>query len=113
MASLFDVVVQAAADRNLAAATAHAEAIASERHQSGHDLSEFQRAANALEEQLWQAVLTDVPVDDRGYALGVVSTILGAIKDRVACIYVSSASATPVHTLRIDELFRGAAAGDA
>ena len=53
----------------------------------------------------------DAPADDQGYALGVVSTILGAIKDRLACAYVSRASGTPTHTLRIDELFRGAAAG--
>jgi hypothetical protein len=85
--------------------------IAAERQQTGHDLSELQRAINALEEQLWNAGMEDAPVNAQGYALGVVSTILGAIKDRLACAYVSRAAAKPTHTLRIDELFRGTAAG--
>jgi hypothetical protein len=40
-----------------------------------------------------------------------VSTILGAIKDRLACEYVSRSAGKPTHTLRLDELFRGTAAG--
>ena len=55
--------------------------------------------------------MEDAPVDAQCYALGMVSTILGAIKDRLACAYVSRAAAKPTHTLRIDELFRGTAAG--
>lgn len=111
LAALFDVVVTAAAENRLDAALAHADRIAAERQQTGHDLSELQRAINALEEQLWHAVTEDAPAGVQGYALGVVSTILGAIKDRLACAYVSRAAGTPTHTLRIDELFRGAASG--
>lgn len=47
----------------------------------------------------------------QGLALGMVSTILGAIKDRLACEYVSRSAGKPTHTLRLDELFRGTAAG--
>ncbi len=111
LAALFDVVVTAATEHHLEPALAHADHIAAERQQSGHDLSELQRAINALEEQLWHAVMEDAPVEVQGYALGVVSTILGAIKDRLACTYVSRATGKPTHTLRIDELFRGTAAG--
>jgi hypothetical protein len=111
LAAMFDVVVAAATENRLDRALAHADLIAAERQQTGHDLSELQRAINALEEQLWHAVMGSAPVDEQGYALGVVSTILGAIKDRLACAYVSRAAATPTHTLRIDELFRGTAAG--
>ena len=111
LAALFDVVVTAATEHHLEPALAHADHIAAERQQSGHDLSELQRAINALEEQLWHAVMEDAPVEVQGYALGVVSTILGAIKDRLACAYVSRATGKPTHTLRIDELFRGTAAG--
>jgi hypothetical protein len=111
LAALFDVVVTAATENRLDAALAHADRIAAERQQSGHDLSELQRAINALEEQLWHAVTEDAPADAQGYALGVVSTILGAIKDRLACAYVSRAATKPTQTLRIDELFRGTAAG--
>lgn len=111
LAALFDVVVGAAAERHLEAALVYAEGLASSRQQAGHDLSEVQRAINALEEQLWHAVLVDAPADVQGYALGVVSTVLGAIKDRLGCAYVSQAASTPTHTLRLDELFRGTAAG--
>jgi hypothetical protein len=113
LAALFDVVVIAATQKQLDPALAHADHIAAERQQTGHDLSELQRAINALEEQLWHAVMEDAPVDVQGYALGVVSTILGAIKDRLACAYVSRAAAKPTHTLLVDELFRGTAAGQA
>jgi hypothetical protein len=111
LAALFDVVVAAAKENHLDGALAHADHIAEARHQTGHDLSELQRAINALEEQLWHAVTEDAPADEQGHALGVVSTILGAIKDRLACAYVSRAAATPTRTLRLDELFKGTAAG--
>ena len=111
LAALFDVVVAAASDNHLDSALAYADRIAVERQLSGHDLSEVQLAINALEEQLWHAVMEDAPVDAQGLALGMVSTVLGAIKDRLACEFVSRASGRPTHTLRIDELFRGTAAG--
>lgn len=111
LARLFDVVVGAAAESHLDPALDYADALATERQQSGHDLSELQRAINALEEQIWHAVIEDAAPDAQGYALGVVSTILGAIKDRLACDYVSRAASQPTRTLRIDELFRGTAAG--
>lgn len=113
LAALYDVIVAAAAENHLESALAYADRIAAERQRSGHALSELQLAINALEEQLWHAVMQEAPVDEQGYALGMVSTILGAIKDRVACEYVSRAAGKPTHTLRIDELFRGTAAGQA
>lgn len=111
LSALFDVVITSASDNQLEPALAHADHIAAERHQTGHDLGELQRAINALEEQLWRAVMEDAPVNAQGYALGVVSTILGAIKDRLACAYVSRTANKPTRTLRLDELFRGTAAG--
>lgn len=112
LAALFDVVIRAADKSQLEPALAYAGDLAAARQQSGHDLSELQRAINALEEQLWHAVIEDAPANAQGYALGVVSTILGAVKDRLACEYVSRAASKPTRTLRIDELFRGTAAGD-
>jgi len=111
LAALFDVVVAAADENHLDGALAYADQIAAQRQQSGHGLGELQLAINALEEQLWHTVMEDAPVDAQGFALGMVSTILGAIKDRLACEYVSRAAGQPTHTLRIDELFRGTAAG--
>jgi hypothetical protein len=111
LAALFDVVVAAATENHLDPALAYADDIAAQRQQSGHDLGELQLAINALEEQFWHAVMEDAPVEAQGFALGMVSTILGAVKDRLACEYVSRAAGKPTHTLRIDELFRGTAAG--
>lgn len=113
LATLFDVVVAAAAENQLDPALALADRIAADRQQTGHHLHELQRAINALEEQLWHAVMQDAPADMQGHALGVVSTILGAIKDRVACTYVSRTAGKPVHTLRIDALFQGTESGQA
>ena len=50
------MVVTAANKNLLDLALAHADHIAAERQQTGHDLSELQRAINALEEQIWHAV---------------------------------------------------------
>ncbi len=111
LAALFDVVVTTATEKNLDPALAYADHVAAQRHQSGHDLGELQLAINALEEQLWHAVMKDAPVDAQGFALGIVSTVLGAIKDRLACEFVSRAAGKRTRTLRIDELFRGTAAG--
>jgi hypothetical protein len=113
LAALFDVVVAAATANSLSSALDYADTTAAQRQQSGHDLGELQLAINALEEQLWHAVMDAAPADAQGVALGTVSTILGAIKDRLACEYVSRAAGTPTHTLRLDELFRGTAAGQA
>ena len=111
LAALFDVVVAAATEHHLDAALAYADRIAAERQKTGHELGELQLAINALEEQLWHTVMEHAPVDAQGFALGMVSTILGAIKDRLACDYVSRAAGKPTRTLRIEELFRGTASG--
>jgi len=111
LAALLDIVVTAADERHLEPALVYADDLAGARRGSGHALNEVQRAINALEEQLWHLVLVEAPAEVQGYALGVVSTILGAIKDRLGCAYVSSGTSTPTQTLRLDELFRGTAAG--
>lgn len=111
LAHLYDAVATSAAARNLDAALAHAHEVASERQHSGHGLGEVQRAINALEEQLWLAIVEDVPAPSQGHVLGVVSTILGALKDRVACDYLAAATPSRPKTLRIDELFKGTSAG--
>lgn len=111
LADLYDAVVASASARNLDAALAHAHEIATARQQTGHDLSEVQRAINAMEEQLWLTIVEDVPAHAQGHVLGVVSTILGAVKDRLACDYLAAATPSRPKTLRIDELFKGTSAG--
>lgn len=104
---LFDVTVGAARTHHLDEAYRYASTLAEERHQHGYSLSEVQTVINVLEEAVWQSVTTDAPSDAQGYALGLVSTVLGAIKDRLACAYVSQVSSHAMPSLRLDYLFRG------
>lgn len=72
----------------------------------------MQTAINVLEEAIWRTVLAELPPEAQGAALGIVGTILGAAKDRLACTYVSLASKAPTPTLDLAELFQGSGEGD-
>ncbi len=109
--ALLALVVRCAAERHLAPITAHAAAIAVERHAAGFDLGEVQTAMNVLEEAIWRTVLAELPADEQGAALGIVGTILGAAKDKLACTYVSLASRVPTPTLESRGALRGPGRG--
>ena len=105
--ALFDLLIECARDRRLDTALAYADTLAGERHRSGYELSEVQRVINVLEESVWSSITADVAPEAQGYALGLVSTILGAVKDRLACAYVAGISSEPTPTLHLDHLFAG------
>ena len=107
LAALFDVLVQCCRAHRVDPALRYGEELAVDRHASGYGLAEVQTAVNVLEEAAWRSLTSEAPADALGYALGLVSTVLGAVKDRLACTYVSQVSSTPVHTLRLDSLFAG------
>ena len=65
LAALFDVVVTVATENQLDPALAHADDIAAERQQTGHDLSELQRAINALDRSSPLIALARTPWQDR------------------------------------------------
>jgi hypothetical protein len=109
LAALLDVVVRASRERNLEPVVAYSDELARTRQHTGHELSEVQTAINVLEEQLWRVVLDGAQADCHGQGLGVVSTILGAVKDRLACDYVARVGGEPMRTLHVEELFRGTA----
>jgi len=104
---LFGLLVGCCQSRHLRSAQEYADSLAADRQGSGYPLAEVQTAINVLEEAVWRAVSADVPPEDQGYVLGVVSTILGAVKDRLACAYVSKITSHPTRTLRLDYLFGG------
>lgn len=104
---LYDLVVWAIAERQLEAVRAHAEEVAHQRFAAGFDLSEVQRAYNVLEEAIWNRVLQATPPSQLAAALGLVSTVLGAGKDRLAQEYVSLASSVKAPSLDLQALFRG------
>jgi hypothetical protein len=110
--ALYALVERCAAERHLTPIAEYAARLARERHAAGIELGEVQTAINVLEEAIWHAVLTELPAEQQGEALGVVGTILGTVKDRLACAYVSLATSQSTRTLDFAELFHGPGEGD-
>lgn len=105
--ALFVLTARAVKERNLGPMLAHAETIGRERFAAGADLAEIQIAFNVLEEVLWHRILTSIPPDSFGEALGLIGTVLGAGKDMVGRTYVTLASKSKVPTLNLEQLFDG------
>jgi hypothetical protein len=104
---LLDRVIEAAHSRHLSAILGYAERVGTERYDSGFELVEVLSAFNLLEEAIWRAILDGCPATAHGAALGVVATILGAAKDRLASTYLSRATERHVPTLDLTALFGG------
>lgn len=104
---LFERVVEGARTRHLDPIVEHAERIGNERYESGFEFVEVQSAMNLLEESIWASMLAEYPPGEVGSALGIVATLLGAAKDRLACTYLSLATKTHVGSLDMQSLFRG------
>ena len=107
LADLYDLVVQAIADRDLSHMEAYAHDVAVERFNAGFDISEVQAAFNALERAMWRRVVADVQPGELAEAVGLLSTVLGAGKDELARSYVSLAAQRHVPSLDLTALFRG------
>ena len=105
--ALYVLTSRAVKEKNLGPMIAHTESIAREHCSIGYDLRELQTAFNVLEETIWLKLLKEVPPDQVGEALGLVSTVLGAGKDTLARTYVSISSNTVVPTLNLQSLFTG------
>ena len=108
LADLFELVVVAIRDRDLAAVGSYSERVAIERFNGGFDVSEVQTAFNALEEAMWRHVVSVEPAPDLAEAIGLLSTVLGFGKDTLARTYVSLACDRHVPSLDLSALFRGA-----
>lgn len=96
-------------ERDLAPMLAHADAIARERFDAGFDLRELQTAFNVLEESMWRHVVARVPKDQLAEAIGLLTTVHGAGKDKLARTWVELATNRHVPTLDVDMLFKGTA----
>ncbi len=104
---LLDHVIEGARTRHLDPVVEHGERIGNERYASGFEFVEVQSAINLLEESIWEKMLAEYPAGEVGHALGIVATLLGAAKDRLACTYLSLATKTHVGSLDLQSLFRG------
>ena len=105
--SLFALTLDALRDRNLTPLMEHVDTIAEERFKAGYDLGEVQTAFNVLEEVMWNRTVRELKPEQLGEALGLISTVLGAGKDRLARTYVSLASHSRAPSLNLQRLFRG------
>jgi len=107
LADLFDAVRKSVLERDLGHICRLADAVARERFRSGYDLWEIQTAFNVIEEALWRHIVANLSPSEFAEALGLVSTVHGAGKDRLARRYVELASHRPVANLNVSALFRG------
>jgi hypothetical protein len=105
--ALYTLTTKAVKEKNLGPMIAHADTVARERFEAGFDLSEVQTAFNVLEEAMWMHVLKNLPPAELGEALGLISTVLGAGKDKLARTYVSLASKSKAPSLNMQSLFGG------
>jgi hypothetical protein len=105
--ALFDRLLEASASRDLLPALAYAEAVAEERFNAGYDLAEIQEAVNALETAAWTTIFAELEPERYWEALGLVSTILGAVKDALARRYVSLTVHSHTPALDLRALFAG------
>lgn len=92
LTDLLDTVIECCASKTLKAAHVYADGIAASRQVAGYLLHELQMAIEVLELSVWNAIVAEVPAESLPYALGMTSTSIGAIKDRIAEDYVASAS---------------------
>lgn len=111
LADLYDLVIAAIVNRDLAAVVSFAENVAHERFDAGFDVFEVQTAFNTLETLIWQRVVAVTPPDDLAESIGMVGTVLGVAKDALARTYVSLAAHRRVPSLDLTALFRGASSG--
>ena len=105
--ALLDLVIDGAGTRDLVPILAYAEKIGNERYRSGFDFVEVQSAFNLLEESIWQSMLAGYPPAEQGAALGIVATLFGAAKDKLASTYLSLVTETHVPSLDLASLFKG------
>lgn len=107
LSELFDIVITALHDRELAPVSRYAEGVAEKRFAAGFGISEVQTAFNVVEEAMWRHVVVGETPDELAEAVGLLSTILGFGKDALARRYVSLASQRRVPTLDLSALFSG------
>jgi hypothetical protein len=106
--ALYDRLVESLSAGSLVPLLDHAHEIAQERFHGGYDLSDVQRAYNALEEAIWASVFAEEDGPDRyRTVLPWVSASIGAAKDELARDYVRLAAGDHAPSVDVTALFRG------
>jgi hypothetical protein len=107
LTALYTTLTAALASRNLQPLLEHARSVADERFHAGYDLSDVQKAYNAVEEAIWSRVFAEGLPDRYAVILPCVSTAIGSAKDELAREYVRLAAGTHATAIDVAELFRG------
>lgn len=105
------VVVESLRTHRLDPVLAHADRIAEERFRSSFGLAEVQTAFNVLEEALWRRILLEFDEETVPDVLGLVTTIIGACRDRFARRYVELLRGGSTKTPETNALFAGTQSG--
>jgi hypothetical protein len=104
--NFYDIIIKCVNSKSLVEICDYCEELAEKRFNSGFDLYEVQSTMNVLEEIIWKKVIKYLPASEYERALGIITTVLGAGKDSLACKYVSLASQCKKPTLDLSELFK-------
>jgi len=104
--NLYDILIKCVESKSLVEICDYCEELAKKRFNSGFDLYEVQSTINVLEEIIWKKIIKYLPPSEYERALGMITTVLGAGKDSLACKYVSLASQCKKPTLDLSELFK-------
>jgi hypothetical protein len=104
--NLYNILIESVETKSLIEICKYCEDLAEKRFNSGFDLYEVQSTINVLEEVIWKKIIKYLPPSEYERALGMITTVLGAGKDSLACKYVSLASQCKKPTLDLSELFK-------
>lgn len=107
MRRLFELTRRCIASRDLQPMLDYATELAHERYEGGYGLQEVTAAVNLLEEAIWREISSRLEPQRFPEAFGLVSTVLGNTKTRLAVEYVALASRQHAPSLDLDRLFRG------
>lgn len=107
LALLYATLVESLETRSLVPLLDHASGVATERFHAGYDLSEVQKAYNAVEEAIWARVFADDVPERYAVVLPWASAAIGAAKDELARKYVTLASDVHAPALDLAALSRG------
>jgi hypothetical protein len=107
LAALYTRLTEGLAAQSLLPLLDHAREVAAERFHGGYDLSEVQKAYNAVEEAIWSRVFADGVPERYAVVLPCVSASLGVAKDELAREYVKLAAGARAPMLDVAALSRG------
>ncbi len=99
LAELYECISQCLSEEDVTPLESYMGRIAVKRFNDGFDLCEIQSAMQAMEKSIWRRIIDELPPDEHGTKLSVITALLGAGRDALARQYVSLATQTKVPCL--------------